>query len=276
VTNSFGLSINGGNMIPISTTNAVCDISQYLSSGLNNVRITNTNSNAQLLFQGITLGEGSKIEKSSTKAHNFLFIGDSITAASVGYSYQLPRLIDSNSVVIARSGIALRDGFGSQVLVNGVNVQIGMETQFDKMQNIGLGNDNYDPSQDNVDIVFVNLGTNDAITASNIDDFKTKYTAFLERLRNYYPNAAICVVKPFRILSKIAYDQSNLTTQYYRGMAFDQMYAEGIFGGNNVYYIDTTNLDLTYMIDTIHPDEGGHTKATKYFTDFLKANGIIK
>ena len=274
--NTFDIFVNGVCVNQVSTKQEAYDISSYLPEGLNNIKLVNKTNYEPFHFAGITVGDNSTIVRPVEKNPDILFIGDSISSDKVSYTYQMPNMIDADATVVARSGIALQDGRGSKVtLDDGTTVQIGMQTQFDVLESIGKGDTVYDYTDDNYDMVIINLGTNDApASEEEKETFKVAYQSFIAKLRGYYPEASIVVVKPIRAFSKRNNDITNKTPSYWLGLAFSEMNQNGAFSGNNVYYCDTTELDLTYIDDNVHPDEAGHTDFSEFLINFLKENEL--
>ena len=65
----------------------------------------------------------------------------------------------------------------------------------------------------------------------------------------------------------------------YRSETFSQMNDEGYFDDPNVYYLDTSSLEMAYE-DTLHPQlikngNDGHVKATAFIINWLKDNKLI-
>ena len=283
--NTYYLEINGKIVLSDNPTypevvqvwGGTLDLSPYLTEDVSEVKLIAYHEHLTMGIAGITLGKGTKIYKNRDKK-NMLFIGDSITSAERGYSYLVPAALDADFTTISRSSASLRDDYG----VNIARLGCGMESQFDRLETFKAGVENptytnYDASKDSYDYVFVNLGTNDAIYSTNSrDDFKESYRAFIKKLQGYYPNAKIIAMRPFNGNPANDADRANFD---YRSETFSQMNDEGYFDDPNVYYLDTSSLEMAYE-DTLHPQlikngNDGHVKATAFIINWLKDNKLI-
>ena len=258
------------------------DISEYLSSGVSNVRVLNNAEILQMNFKGITVNNGAEVLNPKKSNGNLLFIGDSISSASYSYTFTIPSALGMDNARISKSGIAFLDGNYAGAVKSGV---LGMQTKFKHMQTLDKGNDAYDFSNDDkYDIIFVNIGTNDVYmsqdgTVNNIEKFKTDYKSFIGFLTDTYKKSKIVVIKPVRKSIFWAYDKNNKTNAYYRGITFDSI-GESIQNGEygqNVYYVDTTDWDIDINdIDSIHPTVAGHEQIKSKLITFLTEKELIK
>ncbi len=260
---------------------AKIDISEYLASGVNNVRVFDNAETLPMNFKGITVNEGAEVLNPKQSRGNMLFIGDSISSASYSYTYTLPLALGMDNTRISKSGIAFLDGNYAGAVRDGV---LGMQTKFKQMQTLDKGTDAYDfANDDKFDFIFVNIGTNDVYKSSdgsvdNIDRFKTKYKEFINFLSSTYTKAKIVVIKPVRKSKYWAYDETNKTNAYWRAQTFDSIgeaIGKGEYG-ENVLYVDTTEWDIDINdIDNIHPTVSGHEQIKSKLIGFMTENNLI-
>ena len=260
---------------------AAIDISEYLASGVSNVRVFDNAETLPMNFKGITVNEGAEVLNPKQSRGNMLFIGDSISSASYSYTYTLPLALGMDNTRISKSGIAFLDGNYAGAVRDGV---LGMQTKFKQMQTLDKGTDAYDfANDDKFDFIFVNIGTNDVYKSSdgsvdNIDRFKTKYKEFINFLSSTYTKAKIVVIKPVRKSKYWAYDETNKTNAYWRAQTFDSIgeaIGKGEYG-ENVLYVDTTEWDIDINdIDNIHPTVSGHEQIKSKLIGFMAENNLI-
>ena len=263
-----------------SKTEAI-DISEYLASGVSNVRVFDNAETLLMNFKGITVNEGAEVLNPKQSRGNMLFIGDSISSASYSYTYTLPLALGMDNTRISKSGIAFLDGNYAGAVRDGV---LGMQTKFKQMQTLDKGTDAYDfANDDKFDFIFVNIGTNDVYKSSdgsvdNIDRFKTEYKEFINFLSSTYTKAKIVVIKPVRKSKYWAYDETNKTNAYWRAQTFDSIgeaIGKGEYG-ENVLYVDTTEWDIDINdIDNIHPTVSGHEQIKSKLIGFMTENNLI-
>ena len=263
-----------------SKTEAI-DISEYLASGVSNVRVFDNAETLPMNFKGITVNEGAEVLNPKQSRGNMLFIGDSISSASYSYTYALPLALGMDNTRISKSGIAFLDGNYAGAVRDGV---LGMQTKFKQMQTLDKGTDAYDfANDDKFDFIFVNIGTNDVYKSSdgsvdNIDRFKTEYKEFISFLSATYTKAKIVVIKPVRKSKYWTYDETNKTNAYWRAQTFDSI-GEAIGRGEygeNVLYVDTTEWDIDINdIDNIHPTVSGHEQIKSKLIGFMTENNLI-
>ena len=263
-----------------SKTEAI-DISEYLASGVSNVRVFDNAETLPMNFKGITVNEGAEVLSPKQSRGNMLFIGDSISSASYSYTYTLPLALGMDNTRISKSGIAFLDGNYAGAVRDGV---LGMQTKFKQMQTLDKGTDAYDfANDDKFDFIFVNIGTNDVYKNSNgsvdnIDRFKTEYKEFISFLSATYTKAKIVVIKPVRKSKYWTYDETNKTNAYWRAQTFDSIgeaIGKGEYG-ENVLYVDTTEWDIDINdIDNIHPTVSGHEQIKSKLIGFMTENNLI-
>lgn len=273
---TFKIFINGKEVYRGSGyTGTSVDLSSVLASGVNKVRILNEAETTQLSFSGITVDANAKKLDAPANDINVMFIGDSITSATKGYSYLLPTELGYDFTTISRSGIAFLDGNYSGTVKEGA---LGMGTKFKQMQSLDKGEDAYDFSKsENYDMIFVNIGTNDIYKATvggveydKREEFKREYKNFIEFIAEKYSNAKIYVIKPLRKQSLVAGDNESKNNAYYRGLTFDEIGIEAGTYGDKVEFIDTTGWDINFSsTENIHPSASGHDQIKTKLIDII-------
>lgn len=262
-------------------------IQDLLSEGMNEVTFMIDSESVQTEFYGLkveNVGNGIPFYEIGEKPLKMLFIGDSITSASNSYSRLTPMDLDADFVTISRSGIALRDG-KSYFNPSDGNI-VGMQSRFNYYESVGS---DYTPNgstpfafDDNYDIVFINLGTNDKLTASetlteeqksNNEDFKKAYSEFLNAVKTEYPNSQIVIIKPFKGGNNAS--AARKLENANRGEVFDEMKSSGVFSGDNVHFCDTSDWNIEYMADELHPTDAGHIAITELLTNYLKTEQLV-
>ena len=135
---------------------------------------------------------------------------------------------------------------------------------------------------DNYDIIFINLGTNDRLTASqtltqdqisNNEDFKKAYIEFLNTVKQKYSQSQIVAIKPLKGGNNATADRKRENAN--RGELFDEMYKNGALNIDGVHYCDTSDWNVEYLADELHPSDNGHMAITQLLTDYLKSEGLI-
>lgn len=273
---TFKVFINGREVYRGSGyTGTSVDLSSVLASGVNKVRILNEAETTQLSFSGITVDANAKKLDAPANDINVMFIGDSITSATKGYSYLLPTELGYDFTTISRSGIAFLNGNYSGTVKEGA---LGMGTKFKQMQSLDKGEDAYDFSKsENYDMIFVNIGTNDIYKATvdgveydKREEFKREYKNFIEFIAEKYPNAKIYVIKPLRKQSLVAGDNASQNNAYYRSQTFDEIGKEAGTYGDKVEFIDTTGWDINFSsTENIHPSASGHDQIKNKLIDII-------
>lgn len=127
------------------------------------------------------------------------------------------------------------------------------------------------------DIIVLNMGTNDfgaeTTTGIKVDSiqFISEYTAFLHRLKGYYPNTQIiCAIGPMTNDSNKDYpDQLTRYSQYVLS-AINKAGGEN----NKIYYFETEPQEGPYGED-YHPTISTHQKMAKELVSFIIAHELI-
>ena len=128
------------------------------------------------------------------------------------------------------------------------------------------------------DILVLNIGTNDfgAETTTKIPvdsiQFIAEYTAFLQRMRGYYPNAEIiCAVGPMTNDDSDLYPKQLTRYSQYVLSAIKNVGGES----NHVYYFETEPQKGPYGED-YHPTIATHQKIANELVSFIIENKLVK
>ena len=128
------------------------------------------------------------------------------------------------------------------------------------------------------DILVLNIGTNDfgAETTTKIlvdsIQFIAEYTAFLQRMRGYYPNAEIiCAVGPMTNDDSDLYPKQLTRYSQYVLSAIKNVGGES----NHVYYFETEPQKGPYGED-YHPTIATHQKIANELVSFIIENKLVK
>lgn len=128
------------------------------------------------------------------------------------------------------------------------------------------------------DILVLNLGTNDFLAESTtkvrVDSiqFIAEYTAFIQRMRGYYPNAEIiCAVGPALIDNMEFYP--NQLTRYSQCVLTAIKNAGG--EENHIYYFETKPQEGPFGED-YHPTIATHKRMANELVSFIIENKLIK
>ncbi|MGN0179879.1 MAG: SGNH/GDSL hydrolase family protein [Monoglobaceae bacterium] len=288
------------------------DFSPYLADGVSELMIIGASETYGIIIESVTLGAGSRLYVKREKDSNMLFIGDSITSAGNGYSIRVPMMTDSDFTTISKSASNLCDEHGVALypsVSSGVYV-VGHETQFDRLQTFQMidtkdiengtytlksdvggdtpyihhSEENY--SDDNFDVVFFGLGTNDELQNSGyINDFKEDMSAFIQKLKALYPGATVVITS---LLPSNGQTEAQKSTYKTRNENYKKIIAElqgESWWDERVKYFDMTELEVRYAdttegegLDTLHPHtthKDGHEKIANIMVEWLKQENII-
>ena len=163
------------------------------------------------------LNEGAKVTKTVAKKKHIQFIGDSITCGfgnegNAGdpfltgtenplkaYAALTAKKLDSEFTLISWSGIGIISSYvDPDVEVPNTGVLVPMlypYTDYSLFARMGWEQEGYDFSKDNLDLIVINLGTNDSSYTRDHEDrkqaFQKEYTNFLGYLQQCYPGTPI-------------------------------------------------------------------------------------
>lgn len=173
--------------------------------------------------------------------------------AITDYPYVCSESLDCDHTQIAISGITLTQG-PTNWMTYGMNQQYFF-TGYNEYTNWDFAS--YTP-----DLIVINLGTNDAITRcvkSLVSDatFTSTYQAFINNIRQYYPNTEIFLMRPFKGMfssaTKAVVDNFNAA------------------GDGKVHYINTTDwVTFSDYYDGVHPTVDGQAKIANCLEPILR------
>ncbi|MEU4157776.1 GDSL-type esterase/lipase family protein [Actinoplanes sp. NPDC026670] len=208
------------------------------------------------VFQGLTLDAGATTYKAPARTKLIEFVGDSITAgttssqlAVTGYGFKTGEKLGHNHTQISIGGMCLSettDGCWAH------------ETRYWMASGGQAGTTAWDFSRYTADAVVINLGTNDRSHGVTGPDFQAKYTTFLTRIRQKFPNAKIFALRTF-IGRYAAETQAAVQSRNTAGDAA-------------VFYVDTTGwLPSDGLSDSVHPNDKGHQAITDRLAPVISA-----
>lgn len=174
-------------------------IAKDLAPGEHHLKLYSRFESARPQFSGFVLDAGATVLPVEDRP-KIEFIGDSITVGWIGsdfirygnlsssYALKAGELLGFSHNTVAFGGIGLMPG--------GSTDTIGMAQRYYLTREYKAGEDApaWDTRKYTPDYIVINLGTNDGGTASY---FQEGYIAFLESLRNSYPDATLFAMAPF-------------------------------------------------------------------------------
>lgn len=288
-TANIKLFVNGACIAGIGTVSATgynenisWDISEYLTSGANHIRLMNTSS-SQITFKSVDVTAADGYLTATPKENNILFIGDSISEQE-GYTLYVPMALNADFTTVAKSGIAFLNGhFGGGNKDNAIGMMdkfYHYESISDATTNVGTTPYDFENGPEYSAIV-INIGTNDPFTSVDTElstsPFATQYDAFLKDLSAKYPNAEILVVKPIRKM-EMREDDKGYSNDF-RNQIYDKIGEQIENGayGEKVHFVDTWEWDITMSLsESIHPNNVGYNQMSSLLIDYMTQNGIIK
>ncbi|GHO87306.1 SGNH/GDSL hydrolase family protein [Dictyobacter formicarum] len=253
------VSIDRGPDVLYHGTKGVLNLTPLaLLNGDHSLRVTTGSEWTSIHFQGLILDTGARILSPQVSPEVIEFIGDSITA---GYSDKMNDLssyawltaeqLGAEHVQIATSGICLSSMVPSCA---------GMNTQYFKLQTLQYPDSPlWDTRRFIPNVLVINLGTNDYNHGQSASAFELSYLAFIQNLRQHYPNTPIYVLRTFS-------GYMELPTR----AAVDILNASG---DHNVFYIDTTGWLTPGSSDfsnRLHPSDSGQRKVAFHLAAILR------
>ncbi|KAH9910208.1 SGNH hydrolase [Epithele typhae] len=296
---SLGVSVNyepffqvnaseGTNVIPLSNKSVMENT--MLPSKPSVVRINVEGwQNNRMNLEEIILNPGAKLLKYTPSKLAFQFIGDSLSAVSVGSGSQgqfLPEGVDqawtfltgenfkAEHNVNAQPGAALKDivSYGNQH---------GVSYQYFKTEDTGYYYTpdhnyttpwNFARDQPEPTHIVIHIGANDASQNVTADDFVETYLSFLQRLRKLY------LFQPIFIFTPWGWPAADGTVSYYYEGQYQRIVNTRVQSGDiRTYLVDTTGW-VTWddvFPDNTHPNVAGHAKIANLFSKWLEAWGLL-
>lgn len=195
------------------------------------------------------------------------FIGDSITHAYPGFASVAGEALGVDYSVVAHCGMSLVDGWGWYPLIEGLKSRIGMESNYFQLETPDVSSvftpcrfvDSAVP-----DVIVIYLGVNDYLTEGptfkedNPAIFAQKYTDFVRRLRQLYPDVPVVML------------QCHLPDRTIRIHAIADAYERISREMDKVSLTDTHLWNVAVCSDKVHPSEEGYGRIAVAMADLLK------
>ena len=196
------------------------------------------------------------------------FIGDSITHAYPGFAAATGEALGVDYSVVAHPGMSLVDGWGWYPLTNGLKERVGMQSNYFQLETPDVSSV-FTPHSfahgRRPDVIVIYLGVNDYLTEGPTfqEDhpiiFADRYVAFVQRLRDIYPQATVVLL------------QCHLPDRKIRIDAIADAYEQMRQRWKDVLLTDTHLWDVDVCSDKVHPSEAGYAQISAKLTDILKA-----
>lgn len=195
------------------------------------------------------------------------FIGDSITHAYPGFASATGEALGVDYSVVAHCGMSLVDGWGWYPLTDGLKERVGMERNYFQLETPDVSSV-FTPYTfaygRKPDVIVIYLGVNDYLTEGptfkedHPEIFAGKYTAFVKRLRQMYPEVPVVML------------QCHLPDRKIRIDAIADAYARISREMNGVSLTDTHLWDVAVCSDKVHPSQEGYGQMSVKMTDILE------
>lgn len=195
------------------------------------------------------------------------FIGDSITHAYPGYASAAGEKLGVDYSVSAHCGMSLVDGWGWYPLIEGLKARIGMESNYFQLETPDVSSV-FTPCRFAYsavpDVIVIYLGVNDYLTEGptfkdeNPEIFAQKYTAFVRKLRQRYPDVPVVML------------QCHLPDRTIRIHAIADAYERICREMDKVFLTDTHLWNVAVCSDKVHPSAEGYGQIAAAMADVLK------
>jgi lysophospholipase L1-like esterase len=201
-------------------------------------------------FGGFILGSGGATSSTVRPGTHIEFIGDSITVGQPNANRPFSTYAWNSAEAVGASHMQVAEG-GACVSPTDCR---GMMDWFLRTTNQDA-NDLWEFNTYETDIVVINLGTNNKVSAAQ---FQADYITMLQRVRQSYPNAEILAMGVFR---------ERLLTEVQNAVA-----NRNNAGDSKVHYVDTRGWvdPATDTSDNVHPHDAGHAKIAGLLTPVLR------
>ncbi|WP_158299977.1 RICIN domain-containing protein [Glycomyces paridis] len=246
-------SVDGGAETWIRSASGTVTVRSGLGSGTHTVRIgfreRAGSYTGDPAFGGFVLASGGQTVATQRPEHHIEFIGDSITVGQPNGNRPFTTYAWLSSEALGASHMQVAEG-GACVSTTDCR---GMVDWFLRTTNQDV-NEMWDFSTYDTDLVVINLGTNNKVSAAQ---FQSDYVLLLERARQAYPNAEILAMGVFR--ERLLTEVQNAVT------------ARNNAGDAKVHYVNTVGWvdPATDTSDNVHPTDAGHAKIAGYLTPIL-------
>ena len=195
------------------------------------------------------------------------FVGDSITHAYPGYASAAGEKLGVDYSVTAHCGMSLVDGWGWYPLIEGLKARIGMESNYFQLETPDVSSV-FTPCRFAYsavpDVIVIYLGVNDYLTEGptfkdeNPEIFAQKYTAFVRKLRQRYPDVPVVML------------QCHLPDRTIRIHAIADAYERICREMDKVFLTDTHLWNVAVCSDKVHPSAEGYGQIAAAMADVLK------
>lgn len=176
--------------------------SDLLSDEVHEVQVISKFQDDEIELNGLEMNSEGELLKAEKSNQWVEFIGDSITSGdktSKGNTSAYPWLVGDSLKIkhtqISYCGIPLVSGKYYDYLGS---PKIGMESAyFNLMQPNHQPNINWNFGQKIPDLIVINIGTNDIWLGVTASDFQSRYTLFIQKIREKLPKVNIALMIPF-------------------------------------------------------------------------------
>lgn len=254
------------------------------------IRIAKTSENqyAYAAICSLILDENATAVRTEAKSKHIQFIGDSITCGfgnegNAGdpfytgtenpfkaYAALTAKKLDAEFTDISWSGIGIISSYVDpdvEVPNTGVLVpKLYPYTDYSLFARMGWEMEGYDFSKDNLDLIVINLCTNDSSYTREHEDrkqaFKEEYTRFLGYLQTCYPGTPIVCCAG--AMNRLLIDEVNAAAE-----------AASKTDSKVYHYTFTPTVPEDGEGAVGHPSQVRHEKMSKELSDWIKAQGLI-
>lgn len=231
-------------------------------------------------FKGFKISEGAKLEKIDDISKKIIFIGNSITCgygneassptetytaatenAYMSYAAIAARHVKAQYHLIAFSGKGVYRNWGDTVFDKETMPQIFMRTLVHDSTQLWKHSD-FKPK-----LIVINLGTNDFSPPlqAQEDLFVSRYTAFLKKIQELYPQTPIICVN------------SQMLNEPFRSNQIDWIQKSIVKSGfSNIYFCKLSMQGADGYGADYHPNIAQNYKNAKELVDCIQELGLIK
>lgn len=221
--------------------------------------------NHHMYFKGIYIDDEANTFKPPVRTYVH-FIGDSITQAYPGYSTSCGERLGVDYSIVALGGMALSDGWGWYTIPEGLPERVGMESNYFKLEypfeSVSFTDYKFTYCRQ-PDVVTVFLGTNDFLDNQadfdngHLEIFREKYSAFLSRLREIYPEPPIYVLQA-------------LSDKMFRRQGIKEAFELAAKNDKKLHLIPTDGWGVEISVDGTHPSLAGYADMGEKLAEYLK------
>lgn len=284
--NDWTYRIDDGPEEHLVTTDALeYSLAAGLDPGTHSVRIARRTEPyfGAVTFEGLLIDPGAALLPAEVSARRIEFIGDSITAGYgnegtaqnratqngfLAFGPVAARLLGAEWHVEAISGIGMYRNYGD----SDPPTQPAMPAYYPRTLTYDAQSA-WEHKRWQPQVVVVALGTNDYILgAPQGETFATAYTAFLDLLRDVYPQAHVFCLSPFASDEARA-DIQSIVTAYDDPRVYHLDPAGDVAGAHNVTerpWLDAPDGE-DYIGDWTHPTVEGHAKIAEALAQEIAA-----